>query len=226
MVLYKHSDEPKSNAPISSSLFSQLQKDILTGKLKPGQKLTEQAICKEYKVSRTPVREALRQLEMDGLVENILNRGSFVIGLSEQDFKDMFQLRKIYEVQAVKWAIERITDEEMDALEETFEFMEFYTLRNDVDKMLTINAGFHQIIYEASHNRMLRQLLSSYQTYFKYRSEEDIYAKNYLTEVLEEHRLIFKAFTEKDVEAGAEAMERHITNSKKRRCKQLDNMIK
>lgn len=219
MVLYKHSDDPKSNAPISSNLFSQLQRDILTGKLAPGQKLTEQAICKEYKVSRTPVREALRQLETEGLVENILNRGSFVIGLSQQDFEDMFELRKAYEIQAVKWAIERITDDEMDALEETFEFMEFYTLRNDVDKMLTINAGFHQIIYGASHNRMLRQLLSSYQTYFKYRSQEDIYADNYLTEVLEEHRMIFKAFTEKDIDAGAEAMERHIDNSKKRRCK-------
>lgn len=219
MVLYKHSDEPKSNAPISSSLFSQLQKDILTGKLAPGQKLTEQAICQEYKVSRTPVREALRQLETEGLVENILNRGSFVIGLSQQDFEDMFALRKIYEIQAVKWAIERITDDEMEALEETFEFMEFYTLRNDVDKMLTINAGFHQIIYEASHNRMLRQLLSSYQIYFKYRSGEDVYTDNYLSRVLEEHRMIFKAFTEKDIEAGAEAMELHIDNSKKRRCK-------
>lgn len=219
MVLYKHSDDPKSNAPISCNLFSELQRDILTGKLAPGQKLTEQAICKEYKVSRTPVREALRQLETEGLVENILNRGAFVIGLSQQDFEDMFELRKAYEIQAVKWAIERITDDEMDALEETFEFMEFYTLRNDVDKMLTINAGFHQIIYEASHNRMLRQLLSSYQTYFKYRSQEDIYADDYLTTVLEEHRMIFKAFTEKDVEAGAEAMEKHIDNSKKRRCK-------
>lgn len=219
MVLYKHSDVPKSNVPMSSNLFSQLQKDILTGKLKPGQKLTEQAICKEYKVSRTPVREALRQLETEGLVENILNRGAFVVGLSQQDFEDMFELRKIYEVQAVKWAIERISDEEMEALEETFEFMEFYTLRNDVDKMLTINAGFHQIIYEASHNRMLHQLLSSYQTYLKYRSQEDVYAGNYLTTVLEEHRMIFKAFTEKDAEAGAEAMELHINNSKKRRCK-------
>lgn len=219
MVLYKHSDDPKSNAPISTNLFSELQRDILTGKLAPGQKLTEQTICKEYKVSRTPVREALRQLETEGLVENILNRGSFVIGLSQQDFEDMFELRKAYEIQAVKWAIERITDDEMEALEETFEFMEFYTLRNDVDKMLTINAGFHQIIYETSHNRMLRQLLSSYQTYFKYRLQEDIYADDYLTTVLEEHRMIFKAFTEKDVEAGAEAMEKHIDNSKKRRCK-------
>lgn len=94
--------------------------------------------------------------------------------------------------------------------------MEFYTLRNDIDKMLTINAGFHQIIYGASHNRMLKQQLSTYQTYFKYRSQENIYADNYLTNVLEEHRMIFKAFTEKDTEAGAEAMERHIENSKKR----------
>ena len=217
MVLYKHSDGPKANVPISSNLYSQLQRDILTGKLKNGQKLTEQVICEEYNVSRTPVREALRQLESEGLVENILNRGSFVVGLSKQDFEDMFELRKIYEIQAVKWAIERITEEEMDALDETFEFMEFYTLRNDIDKMLTINEGFHQIIYEASHNRMLQQFLSSYQTYLKYLRKDDEYPDDYLATVLEEHRQIFKAFIEKDVEAGAEAMERHIGNSKKRR---------
>ena len=217
MVLYKHSDGPKANVPISSNLYSQLQRDILTGKLKNGQKLTEQVICEEYNVSRTPVREALRQLESEGLVENILNRGSFVVGLSRQDFEDMFELRKIYEIQAVKWAIERITEEEMDALDETFEFMEFYTLRNDIDKMLTINEGFHQIIYEASHNRMLQQLLSSYQTYLKYLRKDEEYPDDYLATVLEEHRQIFKAFIERDVEAGAEAMERHIGNSRNRR---------
>ena len=217
MVLYKHSDGPKTNVPISTNLYTQLQRDILTGKLKNGQKLTEQVICEEYNVSRTPVREALRQLESEGLVENILNRGSFVVGLSKQDFEDMFELRKIYEIQAVKWAIERITEEEMDALDETFEFMEFYTLRNDIDKMLTINEGFHQIIYEASHNRMLQQFCSSYQTYMKYLRKDEEYPDDYLAIVLEEHRQIFKAFLDKDVEAGAEAIEMHIDNSKKRR---------
>ena len=121
MVLYKHSDSPKANVPISTNLYLQLQKDILTGKLKNGQKLTEQVICEEYNVSRTPVREALRQLESEGLVENILNRGSFVVGLSKQDFEDMFELRKIYEIQAVKWAIERITEEEMESLHDALE---------------------------------------------------------------------------------------------------------
>lgn len=173
MVLYKFSDDMEiNNAPLYNSLLGKLQKDILTGKLKPGEKLTEQNLCRLYGVSRTPVREALRQLEADGLVENILNRGAFVIGMTEQDYEDMFELRKVYEIQAVKWAIERITEEEMDKLEETFEFMEFYTLRNDIEKMLTINTGFHQVIYEASHNRMLLKMLSSYQSFLKYKGIE------------------------------------------------------
>ena len=219
MVLYKFSDDMElNNAPLSNSLLGKLQKDILTGKLKPGDKLTEQELCKAYGVSRTPVREALRQLEADGLVENILNRGAFVVGMSEQDYEDMFELRKAYEGQAVKWAIERITEEEMDRLEETFEFMEFYTLRNDIDKMLTINSGFHQVIYEASHNRMLKKLLSSYQNYLKYKGIESAYDDDYLTTVLEEHRAIFKAFKDKDVKAGTLAMEMHIDRARERRC--------
>jgi len=219
MVLYQFADEAElNNAPLSTSLLGKLQKDILTGKLRPGQKLTEQDLCETYQVSRTPVREALRQLEMDGLVENIRNRGAFVIGMTEQDYEDMFELRKAYEVQAVQWAIERISEEEMDRLEETFEFMEFYTLRNDIDKMLTINSGFHQIIYEASHNRMLKRLLSSYQTFLKYKGLESVYSDDYLTTVLEEHRVIFKAFKDKDVKAGARAMEMHIDRAKERRC--------
>lgn len=221
MVLYKHSDDSKTNTPISGVLYSQLQKDILTGKLRAGQKLTEQELCKEYKVSRTPIREALRQLETDGLVENILNRGAFVIGMSERDYEDMFDLRKIYEMQAVRWAIERITEEEMDRLEETFEFMEFYTFRNDIDKMLTINTGFHQVIYDASHNRMLKKLLSSYQSYLKYKGHESVYGDDYLATVLNEHRAIFKAFKDRDVEAGALAMENHIDRAKERRCGKL-----
>ena len=219
MVLYKFSDDMElNNEPLYNSLLGKLQKDILTGRLKPGDKLTEQELCKAYGVSRTPVREALRQLEADGLVENILNRGAFVVGMSEQDYEDMFELRKAYEVQAVKWAIERITEEEMDRLEETFEFMEFYTLRNDIDKMLTINSGFHQVIYEASHNRMLKKLLSSYQNYLKYKGIESAYDDDYLTTVLEEHRAIFKAFKDKDVKAGTLAMEMHIDRARERRC--------
>ena len=83
------------------------------------------------------------------------------------------------------WAIERITEEEMDRLEETFEFMEFYTLRKDIDKMLTINTGFHQVIYEASHNRMLRQNCCPRTRAFWVKGAEAIYEDDYLQTVLE-----------------------------------------
>ena len=97
---------------ISTDLFSTLKDEILQGKLLSGQKLTEKVICEKYQISRTPVREALHKLEMEGLVESIPNRGFFVLGLTDQDYMDMFTLRKVYEVQATQWAIQRITKEE------------------------------------------------------------------------------------------------------------------
>ena len=202
--------------PLASNLFLQLQKEILCGNRKPGEKLTEQNLCSEFNVSRTPVREALRQLEMDGLVENIPNRGAFVVGFTQQDMLDMYDLRKVYEMQAIRWAIQRITEEELEALEETFEFMEFYTIKNDVEKMHNINIGFHQIIYTASHNLMLQHVLSSYQIYLKYTRRDKEYSKDYLPSVLAEHKAIFDAFLAKDPEAGVIAMEIHMENSKAR----------
>jgi GntR family transcriptional regulator, rspAB operon transcriptional repressor len=203
-------------APLSTDLFNRIKEDILSGKLKKDQKLIEQSICDEYKVSRTPVREALLQLEMEGLVEMIPNRGAYVLGLSARDMDDMFILRKIYEVQAVRWAIPRITDEEMAQLEETFDFMEFYTMKNDVEKMLNINVNFHQTIYKASHNRMLQHLLSSYQAYIRHGRRDFNEKEEYLQTVLKEHRDIFQAFVDKDVEAGVRAMEVHMDHSKAR----------
>ena len=207
-----------SNAPMSTNLLEMLRRDILTGDMRPGQKIVEQEICRQYGVSRTPVREALRQLEADGLVENILNRGAFVIGMSDRDYEDMFELRKAYEIQAVKWAIERITEEEMERLEETFEFMEFYTMRNDIDKMLVINMEFHHVIYEASQNRTLQKLLSSFQSFLKYKGTEVMQSENYLQNVLEEHRAIFKAFKDSSPKDGELAMEIHINRARERRC--------
>ncbi|MBO4725612.1 MAG: GntR family transcriptional regulator, partial [Firmicutes bacterium] len=150
----------KNSKSLAENLFSALQEDILTGKFKPAEKLTEQRICDEYGVSRTPVREALHQLEKVGLIENIPNRGAFVIGFTEQDIEDMYELRCAYEVQAVRWATARITEDELDKLAETFEFMKFSTMKNDFEKMRSINTAFHELIYQAAHNRMLEQTLS------------------------------------------------------------------
>lgn len=205
-----------TSVSLSTDLFLMLKEDILAGRMKNGQKLTEQAICEKYKVSRTPVREALVQLEMEGLVEMIPNRGAFVLGLSDQDIEDMYTLRSIYEIQAVRWAITRITEKELDELEETFEFMEFYTMKKDAGKMLGINQNFHRIIYRSTHNRMLRNLLSTYQEYLKFRRGTIVKNEEHLEIVLSEHKAIFTAFKERNVEAGVIAMETHMNNTMKR----------
>ncbi|MEG2298589.1 MAG: GntR family transcriptional regulator [Anaerovoracaceae bacterium] len=199
---------------LSTNLFVRIKEDILADNLKNGQKLTEQAICDEYNVSRTPVREALVQLEMEGLVEIIPNRGAFVLGLTADDYDDMFTLRKIYEIQATRWAIERMTEEELDSFEEIFEFMEFYTLKKDIKKMLNFNLEFHQHIYRATHNRMLTNLLSTYQEYLKHRKGHVTMEPDYLETVLNEHRQIFEAFKNRDLAGGAKAMAAHLDNSK------------
>ncbi len=205
---------------ISTDLYPTLRDDILDGKLRDGSKLTEKVLCDKYKVSRTPVREALQKLQGDGLVNSIPNRGFFVTGLSKQDYIDMFTLRKIYEIQAIKWAIERITDEQFEELSEIFDFMEFYTKKKDLAKMLTININFHRKIYEASGNRMLKNLLSSYQDMLKHAEvPQQRKPEKYLNVVFEEHRDIFEAFKTRDEKAGVEAMMRHMDNSKERYCK-------
>jgi len=202
--------------PLSGSLFSELQSDILRGRLKQGEKLSEQQICDKYGLSRTPVREAFRQLELEGLIETIPNRGAFVLGLSQEDLQDLFEMRKAYEILAVQWAIERITEEEQEKLEEAYEFMEFYTLKGEADKMLNINMQFHNLIYKASHNRILEHTLSTYQLYLKETESNSAYLDGQLEEVLLEHKKIFDAFINRDPLAGAVAVAAHLDNAKAR----------
>ena len=207
----------KNNQPLSAGLYQEIQKDILSGELESGSKLTEAAVCKRYGVSRTPVREAFRQLEADGLIENIPNRGAFVTGLTRRDISDLFDLRSLFEIQAVEWAIKRMDDEDIDVLRETVEFMEFYTLKDDVEKVLSFNSRFHNTIYAGTKDRMIQRTLYTYQTYLKHSAPAKTFSGDYLRTILEEHKAIFAAFETRNVAAGRKAMEYHMEQSKLRR---------
>ena len=209
--------DEKTTQPLSAGLYNEIQKDILSGELASGSKLTESAICKRYSVSRTPVREAFRQLEADGLIENIPNRGAFVTGLTRRDISDLFDLRTLFEIQAVEWAIRRMSPEDVDKLRETVEFMEFYTLKEDVEKVLQFNSQFHNIIYAGTKNRMIQKTLSAYQTYLKHSAPAKTFTADYLHTVIDEHKAIFAAFEIRNVAAGRKAMEYHMEQSKLRR---------
>lgn len=214
-----------SGNSLSSLLFYRIREDILNGKFSAGQKITEQKLCQEYKVSRTPVREAFKQLELEGLIENIPNRGAFVLGFSEQDIEDIYELRKAYEIIAIKWAIERITEEEMRDLQEAYDLMEFYTIKGEAERMLSINTRFHEIIYKSTHSRFLEQILRSYQFYIKKTREVALQVEGKMNDVINEHYKILEAFKEKDISKGTKAIITHLDNSRERAKSRLASIL-
>ena len=201
----------------AEKIEEELKTEILTGKLRPGQRIVEQKLCDRYGISRTPIREILRHVEAEGLIETIPNRGAVVKGFTTREIDDFFLLKAPLEVQCVRWAIDRITPEEMDMLEQIFEFMEFYTMSGDLEKMLRINHGFDAALYQACNNRELEATLSRYNFYLHHANAGVRYPANYLPVVLEEHRAIFQAFRSRDPEAGAEATEIHMLRTMIRR---------
>lgn len=197
-------------------LFETLRDDILKQKIENGTKLTEAAVCEMYGVSRTPVREAFQKLELDGLIDIIPNKGAFVRGLTSQDIEDMYELRKAYEIICVQFAIDRIADEDMKKLKESYDLMEFFRIKEDAVKFMGMNTEFHQILYNATGNRMLQHVLTSYQVYTKNTKLSLEYIREYFDEVLAEHKAIYEAIVSKDKEAATKAAAIHMENSKRR----------
>ena len=210
-------DEGNEFLPLRDLVFQALRQAIITGEFSPGERLMEIKLANKLGVSRTPVREALRQLEADGLIENIPNRGAYVTALSKRDISDLFDLRSLFEIQAIEWAIKRMSSEDIDDLRETLEFMEFYTLKNDIDKVLMFNTQFHSILYSGTKDRMIQKTLSTYQIYLKHSAPAKTYSGDALKTILEEHKAIFDAVESKNVAAGRKAMEHHMEQTKLRR---------
>ena len=211
------SNDYKEKKTMAQIAEENIEIDIITGKIPSGKRINEQSLCKAYNMSRTPIREILRRIEGNGLVKSIPNRGVFAVGLTQEALDDLFYLKTILEVQCVRWAVERIDEHQMNLLEETFDFMQFYTMSNDLDKILRINEGFDTIIYNSAHNKELETRLNRYNFLIKHANAEVKYPLNYLPTVLEEHRAIFEAFKSKNPDAGAEATEIHMYKSMLRR---------
>ena len=215
-ILQKILKEKNNIRSISDKIYNQLTKDILTGKLQKDSRLNEAKLTTKYKASRTPLRDAFRRLEADGLVEYIPNRGVFVKGLSQDEIKDMLETRAFLETKAVEWAIARFTEEDEEDLTAIFKHMEFYTKKGDVQKMIDINYAFHRLIYRASHDRILEKTLLNYQSYCDYCCPPNYFARGFLRRTLEEHRQIYRALVSKDVDAAKKSMSAHMENTIKR----------
>ena len=202
-------------ASLREKVFRVIREGILEGKYKPGEALREATIAKELNVSRTPVREAIRQLELEGLVQSIPNKETVVRGVSEEDVQDIFMIRGRLEGMAARLAAERITPQELEELKEVLELTEFYVTKNDLVHIGELDHRFHDMLYKATKSKILKQVLSDFHTYVQKTRMESIATPGRAICLLKEHTAIFEAVKNKDGHKAEELTNRHINEVSK-----------
>lgn len=209
-------EEMTGTRSLSEEVTRILRTRILHGVYEMGEKLTESKIAEELKVSRTPVRDALRQLEKEQLVEYIPNKGCFAKGFNKTDMADIYAVRKAVEELAIRQVIAHADDRSVQRLEQQLDRMRAYTEQVAYDKLLQANEEFHNMIYQMTESRFIVQIMRTYQDYVHLAREETLKKEGDLPAIYEEHRTIFEAIAARDEAAAAEAAGRHLENSARR----------
>jgi DNA-binding GntR family transcriptional regulator len=198
---------------LTTQVYERIRQDIIEGRYQSGEALTEQGLADYLQVSRTPIREALRQLELEGLMEIRPNKGAIVVGIHSEDVRDIYTIRSLIEGLAAEKAAQHATDEQVDRLQETVDLMEFYLERQSLDKMRAMDDRFHQMIYEISGSRMLNHILKDLHVYAEQFRGQSIKKEGRAHHTLEEHRAVFEAIRDHQPETAREKMTEHIRNS-------------
>ena len=194
-------------------VFNAIENAILDGEYKDGDSLNELRLSKELGVSRTPVREALMQLELEGLVKNVPNKGAVVIGVTEQDIHDIYEIRIRIEGLAARLCAENITEDELRALAQIVDLQEFYLLKNDTEQIWKLDGDFHKIIYDASRSRPLRFTLSNFHNYIKKARDISVQTEGRAEKTVAEHRAILDAIKAHNGELAERLTAEHIANA-------------
>ena len=198
---------------LAEQVFDRLETDILSGKYQPGELLTELKLVGDLGVSRTPIREALRRLEQEHIIE-VSQKGILIIGVSRKDLDDILAIRMRIEGLAAYMAAKNITDEQLAELRDTIELQEFYVPKHDADHINDMDSRFHQLIYRFSGSTALFDaLMPLHKKVLKYRkaSVENEVRSAYSSQ---EHRAIFEAIAAHDAPLAEQRMRDHIANAK------------
>lgn len=201
--------------PLRDVVFSTLRKSILTGELKPGERLMEIHLADKLGVSRTPIREAIHMLELEGLVTMIPRRGAEVSKITEKSMQDVLEVRRSLDALCAELACERITEEDLVSLEDACKAFEVSVQTGDLTEIAKCDVALHNIIVLATRNTRLMQLVNNLsEQMYRYRFEY-IKDKKMHPILVDEHKKILQAIITKDKESAANAAKEHIDNQKK-----------
>lgn len=219
MSNYDLKQEVTDKYSLRGRVFNRLREDILNGKYKEHEELKEVAIGEELGVSRTPVREAFRQLELEGLIQIVPNKGAYVTGITAKDVKDIYMIRSSLEGMCARLATENITQEQLEEMEENVYLASFHASKGNMKQMAELDNRFHQILYEASDSKMLENLLRDFHQYVIRIRKKTLSIKERGIASNEEHRQIMEAIKAGKPDEAERLATCHMTNA-------YDNMVK
>lgn len=202
-----------SYKPLREIVFETIREAIITGHLPPGERLMEIQLAEEMGVSRTPVREAIRKLELEGLVIMIPRKGAYVASLSLKDIADVFEVRVALEGLAAGLAAERITEGELEELERTLVKVAEVSEAKDLEALIKLDTEFHDVLYKASRNDRLSQIVSNLREQIQRYRTTSLAIPGRMKEALEEHKQIVEAISERNVELAQHLAQAHIENA-------------
>ena len=209
--------------PLRDEVFNTLREKILKGVYKPGERLMEIHLADQLGVSRTPIREAIRMLELEGLVKMVPRKGAQVAKISKEDLQDVLEVRKALDTLSVKLACERITEDEIKLLNNAEREFEKALASKDVREIAEADVAFHDVIHSATKNGRLKSMISNlaeriYRYRFEYIKKQSDGGKTLMLE----HREIMRCIESRDVESAVKATEIHIDNQEISISEQLD----
>jgi len=216
---YDVKQEVTDKYSLRGRVFHKMREDILNGHYKEHEELKEVAISEEMGVSRTPVREALRQLELEGLVQIIPNKGAYVTGITQKDVEDIYMIRSLLEGLCARWACEHITKEQMEEMEENVYLAKFHAQKGHLEQLAELDNRFHDIMYEACHSKMLEHLLKDFHQYVLRVRKKTLNNANRGLASNEEHEAIMEAIKEKNGDKAEQLANNHMINA-------YNNMLK
>ncbi|MGC7871626.1 GntR family transcriptional regulator [Desulfosporosinus sp. SYSU MS00001] len=197
--------------PLREIVFESMREAILNGVLEPGERLMEIQLAEEMGVSRTPVREAIRKLELENFVVMIPRKGAYVAGVSLKDVADVFEIRSALEGLAAGLAAERVTDDELEQMEQAL----FYRANEgemDLEQIVKSDTDFHALVYKASRNERLIQILANLREQIQRFRSTSLAVPGRNKDAIEEHRMIVEALrNHNSEEAQALAMAHIVT---------------
>ena len=198
---------------LANQVYEALLNDILHGKYKKGEFITEGSLSKELGVSRTPIREALLRLSQERLIKDSPN-GSEVIGISKKDVEDMLNVKRLLEPEIAEGLANNLTEEGVMKLEEIVEQQEFYSQKNDYEKVMILDTQFHTILYGESGSNVYSQILE--QTHRKLLKVRLASLRNQkrINQSTREHRELFDILRTHDEDAIRKQLKKHLENSR------------